>query len=160
GPADPHVGPRLRPDDAVDRPLARARPADRPPRRRRQWRHRRTARRLVLGRRRDLRRVAERHARPGAARRADRRLMRAVDLIERKRDGAEHTPDEIAWLVEGFTAGRVAAEQMSAWCMAVVFRGLSDAETDALCDAMIRSGETIDLSRLGRRVVDKHSTGG
>jgi pyrimidine-nucleoside phosphorylase len=87
-------------------------------------------------------------------------VIRAVDLIERKRDGAEHTPDEIAWLVEGFTAGDVAAEQMSAWCMAVVFRGLSDRETDALCDAMVRSGETIDLAPLGRRVVDKHSTGG
>ena len=86
--------------------------------------------------------------------------MRAVDLIERKRDGAEHSDAELAWLVDGFLSGEVAAEQMSAWCMAVVFRGLSDAETDALCDALIRSGDTVDLSSLGRRVVDKHSTGG
>ncbi len=76
--------------------------------------------------------------------------MRAVDLIERKRDGAEHAAAEIAWLVDGFLAGEVAPEQMSAWCMAVVFRGLTDAETDALCDAMVRSGDTVDLSSLGR----------
>jgi pyrimidine-nucleoside phosphorylase len=86
--------------------------------------------------------------------------LRAVDLIERKRDGAEHSDAELAWLVDGFLSGEVAAEQMSAWCMAVVFRGLTDAETDALCDALIRSGDTVDLSSLGRRVVDKHSTGG
>ena len=86
--------------------------------------------------------------------------MRAVELVERKRDGAEHAPGEIAWLVEGFVAGRVAPEQMSAWAMAVVFRGLSEAETHELTEAMVASGATIDLSSLGRTVVDKHSTGG
>jgi pyrimidine-nucleoside phosphorylase len=86
--------------------------------------------------------------------------VRAVELIERKRDGAEHAPGEIAWLLEGYVAGRVAPEQMSAWAMAVVFRGLSDAETHELTEAMVASGDTIDLSSLGRRVVDKHSTGG
>ena len=86
--------------------------------------------------------------------------MRAVELIERKRDGGEHAPGEIAWLVEGYVAGDVAPEQMSAWAMAVVLRGLSDAETHELTQAMVDSGATIDLSSLGRTVVDKHSTGG
>ncbi len=86
--------------------------------------------------------------------------LRAVDLIERKRDGGEHAPGEIAWLVQGYVAGEVAPEQMSAWAMAVVFRGLSDAETHELTQTMVDSGATIDLSSLGRTVVDKHSTGG
>jgi pyrimidine-nucleoside phosphorylase len=86
--------------------------------------------------------------------------VRAVELIERKRDGAEHAPGEIEWLLEGFVAGRVAPEQMSAWAMAVIFRGLSEAETHELTQAMVASGATIDLSSLGRTVVDKHSTGG
>jgi pyrimidine-nucleoside phosphorylase len=86
--------------------------------------------------------------------------VRAVELIERKRDGGEHAAGEVAWLVEGYVAGRVAPEQMSAWAMAVVFNGLSDAETHELTQTMIDSGATIDLSSLGRRVVDKHSTGG
>jgi pyrimidine-nucleoside phosphorylase len=86
--------------------------------------------------------------------------VRAVDLVEAKRDGGAHSAAEIAWLIDAFTRGEVAAEQMSAWCMAVVFRGLTDDETDALCDAMVGSGEVVDLSSLGRRIVDKHSTGG
>ena len=86
--------------------------------------------------------------------------MRAVELIERKRDGAEHAAGEVAWLVEVYVAGRVAPEQMSAWAMAVVFNGLSDAETHELTQTMVDSGATIDLSSLGRTVVDKHSTGG
>ena len=86
--------------------------------------------------------------------------MRTVELIERKRDGGEHAPGEIAWLLQGYVAGRVAPEQMSAWAMAVVFRGLSDAETHELTQTMVDSGARIDLSSLGRTVVDKHSTGG
>ena len=58
--------------------------------------------------------------------------MRAVELIERKRDGAEHAPAEISWLIDGYCRGVVAPEQMSAWAMAVVFRGLSDAEAERL----------------------------
>jgi pyrimidine-nucleoside phosphorylase len=81
-------------------------------------------------------------------------------VIERTRDGEPLPPGTVRELVVGFLTGEVAPEQMSAWCMAVVFRGLTDAETDALCDALIRSGDTVDLSSLGRRVVDKHSTGG
>ena len=87
--------------------------------------------------------------------------IRAADLIERKRDGEELSYEEITELVLGFTRGDVPDYQMAAWCMAVYFKGLSGRETHSLTDAMIRSGETLDLGRaLGRRVVDKHSTGG
>ena len=99
-----------------------------------------------------------RDAAPGPSHRA---VIRATDLIERKRNGAELSDEEIAELVLGFTRGEIADYQMAAWCMAVYFKGLTAWETHALTDAMIRSGETIDLaSALGRRVVDKHSTGG
>jgi len=88
-------------------------------------------------------------------------VIRAADLIERKRNGEQLSDEEIAELVVGFTRGDVPDYQMAAWCMAVYFKGLSGRETHALTDAMIRSGDTIDLSAaLGRRVVDKHSTGG
>jgi pyrimidine-nucleoside phosphorylase len=88
-------------------------------------------------------------------------VIRATDLIERKRDGAELSDGEISELVLGFTRGDVPDYQMAAWCMAVFFKGLSGRETHSLTDAMVRSGDTIDLGgALGRRVVDKHSTGG
>ncbi len=88
-------------------------------------------------------------------------MIRAADLIERKRDGEEHSPDEIYALIGGYASGEIPDYQMAAWCMAVFFKGLSGRETYALTDAFIRSGETLDLgSELGRRVVDKHSTGG
>jgi pyrimidine-nucleoside phosphorylase len=88
-------------------------------------------------------------------------VIRAVELIQRKRDGAELAPDEIAELVLGYARDEVPDYQLAAFCMAVYFRGLSTAETYALTDAMIRSGETINLrAELGRKVVDKHSTGG
>jgi pyrimidine-nucleoside phosphorylase len=88
-------------------------------------------------------------------------MIRPAELIQRKRDGAELSTDELAELVLGYTRGEIPDYQMSAFCMAVYFRGLSVAETFALTDAMVRSGETLDLgAALGRRVVDKHSTGG
>jgi len=88
-------------------------------------------------------------------------MIRPAELIERKRNGEELSPDEISELVLGYTRGEVPDYQMAAWCMAVYFRGLNGSETHALTDAMIRSGETLDLGKaLGRRVVDKHSTGG
>jgi pyrimidine-nucleoside phosphorylase len=87
--------------------------------------------------------------------------IRVPELIERKRNGGELGDEEIAELVLGFTRGDIPDYQMSAWCMAVYYRGLTGRETHALTDAMIRSGETLDLgAALGRRVVDKHSTGG
>src|SRR5207237_4136458 len=84
---------------------------------------------------------------------------RVVELIERKRDGGRLTSDEIDALVQGYTTGDVPDYQMSAFCMAVVWRGMDAKETAALTAAMVRSGERLDLSRFGR-VVDKHSTGG
>jgi pyrimidine-nucleoside phosphorylase len=88
-------------------------------------------------------------------------MIRATELIERKRNGEELPADELAELVLAYARDEVPDYQMAAWCMAVYFRGLSAAETFALTDAMVRSGETLDLrSALGRRVVDKHSTGG
>ena len=88
-------------------------------------------------------------------------MIRAADLIERKRNGEQLSNDEISELVLGFTRGDVPDYQMAAWCMAVYFKGLTGSETHALTDAMIRSGETLELGRaLGRKVVDKHSTGG
>ncbi len=88
-------------------------------------------------------------------------MIPAAELIQRKRDGEELSSEEIADLVLGYARGEVPDYQMAAFCMAVYFRGLSSRETFALTDAMIRSGETIDLgAELGRKVVDKHSTGG
>jgi pyrimidine-nucleoside phosphorylase len=88
-------------------------------------------------------------------------VIRPAELIQRKRDGEELSVDELAELVLGYARGEVPDYQMAAFCMAVYFRGLSPAETFALTDAMIRSGDTLDLgAALGRKVVDKHSTGG
>ena len=87
--------------------------------------------------------------------------MRPADLIERKRNGEELPADELTELVLAYARDEVPDYQMAAWCMAVYFKGLTAAETFALTDAMIRSGETLDLgTALGRKVVDKHSTGG
>ena len=88
-------------------------------------------------------------------------MIRAAELIQRKRDGEELPDDELAGLILGYARGEVPDYQMAAFCMAVFFRGLSPHETYVLTDAMIRSGEQIDMSAaLGRKVVDKHSTGG
>ena len=88
-------------------------------------------------------------------------MIRPAELIQRKRDGGELEPDELAELVLGYARDEVPDYQMAAFCMAVFFRGLTPAETFALTDAMVRSGDTLDLaSALGRTVVDKHSTGG
>jgi pyrimidine-nucleoside phosphorylase len=88
-------------------------------------------------------------------------VIRPADLIERKRNGEEHAPHDLAEFVLAYARDDVPDYQMAAWCMAVYFRGLNAAETFALTDAMIRSGETLDVgAALGRKVVDKHSTGG
>jgi pyrimidine-nucleoside phosphorylase len=88
-------------------------------------------------------------------------VIRPAELIQRKRDGGELTDDEIAELILGYTRGEIPDYQLAAFCMAVYFRGLSPRETFGLTDAMVRSGETIDLqAEIGRPVADKHSTGG
>src|SRR5687768_10559075 len=88
-------------------------------------------------------------------------MMRPAELIEDKRNGKEHDPAELAELVLAYARDEVPDYQMAAWCMAVYFNGLTDSETQALTDAMIHSGDTLDLgAALGRKVVDKHSTGG
>jgi len=86
--------------------------------------------------------------------------MRTVDLIHRKRSGEELTPEEIASLVEGYTAGEIPDYQMAAFLMAVCFVGMSERELGTLTECMVRSGETLDLSDIPGVKVDKHSTGG
>jgi pyrimidine-nucleoside phosphorylase len=86
--------------------------------------------------------------------------MRAVDIIRRKRDGQELSQEQIGFLVEGASRDTVPDYQLAAWLMAVVWRGMSGAELGALTDAMLHSGEVLDLSGLPGPKVDKHSTGG
>ncbi|MGW9022524.1 thymidine phosphorylase [Leucobacter chromiiresistens] len=83
-----------------------------------------------------------------------------VDLITAKRHGRPLAPDEIAWLIDAFTRGVVAPEQMSALLMAIVIRGMDRDEIRAMTAAMIASGERMDFTELGRPAIDKHSTGG
>ncbi|MCK9904944.1 thymidine phosphorylase [Parafrankia colletiae] len=83
-----------------------------------------------------------------------------VDLIRAKRDGAALPGDAVAWLIDSYTHGRVADEQMAAYLMAVVWRGMTDEELDRWTAAMIASGDRLDLTGLTRPTVDKHSTGG
>jgi pyrimidine-nucleoside phosphorylase len=82
------------------------------------------------------------------------------ELIERKRDGHEHSAAEIERIVDGYTSGEMPDYQMSAWLMAALLRGLSAEETVAMTEAMVRSGDVIDLSSVPGIKVDKHSTGG
>src|SRR5882672_5913285 len=83
-----------------------------------------------------------------------------IPLIIKKRDGIALAPVEIRGLVDGFVEGTVADYQMSAWLMAVLLRGMSDAETIALMEAMLASGKVLALGSVHRPKVDKHSTGG
>ncbi|HYI94280.1 MAG TPA: thymidine phosphorylase [Bryobacteraceae bacterium] len=86
--------------------------------------------------------------------------MRTVDLIQRKRDGEELSPEEISFLINGYTSGEIPDYQMAALLMAIFFSAMSDREVDSLTEAMIRSGEVVDLTLIPGLKVDKHSTGG
>lgn len=86
--------------------------------------------------------------------------MTAVELIERKRDGGTLTGNEIRWLIEAYTAGTVTDYQMSAMLMAVFINGLNPEELTVWTEAMLTSGEVLDLAAIPGRKVDKHSTGG
>src|SRR5713101_7105220 len=87
-------------------------------------------------------------------------FMRAVDLIRKKRDSGEHSREEIDFLVSGYTRGEIPDYQIAAWLMAVWIRGASRAESAALTEAMLHSGQIVDFSDLPAKKVDKHSTGG
>src|SRR6201997_158189 len=86
--------------------------------------------------------------------------IRAIDVIRKKRDLVELSPAEIDALVGGYTRGEIPDYQVSAWLMAVLWRGMTRGETASLTDSMLRSGEVLDFSNLPARKVDKHSTGG
>src|SRR3989475_1400919 len=86
--------------------------------------------------------------------------IRTADVIRKKRDGVELSRAEIEYLVRGYTSGEIPDYQAAAWLMSAVIRGLTRAETAALTDAMLRSGEVLDLSEFSAKKIDKHSTGG
>ena len=87
-------------------------------------------------------------------------MYRMYDIIMKKRNGAEHTADEIRFIVEGFTKGEIPDYQMSAWLMCVYYKGMTHDETCALTHAMAESGDQLSLAAIHGVKVDKHSTGG
>ena len=86
--------------------------------------------------------------------------MRMYDLISKKRDGGELNKEEMTYLIEGYVKGEIPDYQMSAFLMAVYFRGMTKEETAVMTDLVARSGDVVDLSPIEGIKVDKHSTGG
>ncbi|HOX33947.1 MAG TPA: thymidine phosphorylase, partial [Spirochaetales bacterium] len=86
--------------------------------------------------------------------------MRAVDVILKKRSGQELGREELAFLVSGYVSGELPEYQVSAWLMAVCFRGMTARETADLTELMLRSGDVMNLAGIAGPFVDKHSTGG
>jgi thymidine phosphorylase len=87
-------------------------------------------------------------------------IFDAVDVIRTKRDGGSLSPEQIDWAVDAYTRGAIAEEQIASLALAILLRGMTRAEVARWTDAMIRSGERMDWSRLSRPTTDKHSTGG
>ncbi len=87
-------------------------------------------------------------------------VYRPYDLILKKRNGGTLDADELRYLVDGFVSGEIPDYQVSAFLMAVFFRGMDEAETAALTMAMAESGQVLDLRDIAPEAVDKHSTGG
>jgi len=90
----------------------------------------------------------------------DNKGFDVVDLIRHKRDGGTFVDDQVDWIIDAYTNGGIAEEQMSALAMAIFFRGLTAPELSRWTAAMISSGERLDFSGLSRPTADKHSTGG
>ena len=86
--------------------------------------------------------------------------MRMTDLISKKRDGGELSGEEINFMIQGYTQGEIPDYQMSAMCMAILFRGMNDREILDLTMSMMHSGDVMDLSAIDGVKADKHSTGG
>ena len=86
--------------------------------------------------------------------------MRAVDIIIRKRDGEELSPDEIRFFVNGVVRGEIDDYQTAAWLMSIYLRGMTGVEQSALAEAMLRSGGILDFTDIPKPKADKHSTGG
>lgn len=86
--------------------------------------------------------------------------MRPYDIILKKRNGSSLSKDEIDYLISGYVANQIEDYQMAAWAMSVFFQGMNEQEVAWLTQAMVDSGETIDLSGIHKTKVDKHSTGG
>ena len=86
--------------------------------------------------------------------------MTILDIIEKKRDKKELTKEEIEFFVTGYTKGEITDYQAAALIMAIYIQGMTDEETTNLTIAMAHSGEMLDLSKLNKIIVDKHSTGG
>lgn len=86
--------------------------------------------------------------------------MRIVDLIEKKKQGQKHTREEIEYIINSLMDGTATDYQITAWLMAVYFKGMDIEETTNLTRAMINSGEVLDLSQIAENIIDKHSTGG
>ena len=86
--------------------------------------------------------------------------MRMYDMIEKKKQGQTLSREEIQYVVMGYTKGEIPDYQMAAFLMAVYFNGMTDHELVVLTEAMVKSGDEVDLSHISGIKVDKHSTGG